>query len=325
MIWITCVAGPIKSFVDGKPVCMTCQAGVAGGDAADGYSPGDYGLPGLRAYVGPSIARGFDDNQLQSTFDDTKPWFRFAAESAAPRRVHLAKSTILSSGDEGWHRELEIDGHDVSHHDPDWPADAKGPDFGYLTRFAVFEFPRNSTEISRRAELERTIRYFAEQFSAYESIDSLMEEMVRQGYDANLVHEAESFATIAFGRIYFEPHGVKYSPTVIRARGDGQVETDIPLMSIPAYSRARALAVALSETLSKEDFQALCLYTAESNAILQALESNEDLDMSQLKMYPCVVPDRDVSQQTMDAAMAALEDMLNRGRPPQVKPWYKFW
>ncbi len=43
MIWITCVAGPIKSFVDGRPVCMTCQAGVQGGDASAGYVEGDYG------------------------------------------------------------------------------------------------------------------------------------------------------------------------------------------------------------------------------------------------------------------------------------------
>ena len=27
-VWITCVAGPIRSFLDGKPICMTCQAGV---------------------------------------------------------------------------------------------------------------------------------------------------------------------------------------------------------------------------------------------------------------------------------------------------------
>ena len=40
---------------------MTCQAGVEGGDASQGYSPGDYGLPGLRAYVGPAIVRGFND------------------------------------------------------------------------------------------------------------------------------------------------------------------------------------------------------------------------------------------------------------------------
>src|ERR1051325_950430 len=26
MIWVTCVAGPIKSFLDNKPVCMSCQA-----------------------------------------------------------------------------------------------------------------------------------------------------------------------------------------------------------------------------------------------------------------------------------------------------------
>src|SRR5262249_40435128 len=76
-IWLSGVAGPIKSFIDNKPVCMTCQAGVQGGDASKGYSQRDYGLPGVRAYVGPAFFRGFDENQIQSAIDDTKPWFRF--------------------------------------------------------------------------------------------------------------------------------------------------------------------------------------------------------------------------------------------------------
>jgi hypothetical protein len=326
VIWITCVAGPIKSFIDNKPVCMTCQAGVQEGDPAEGYSRGDYGLPGLRAYVGPFISRGFDDEPLPFAFDDTKPWFRYAAESAAPRRVHLAKVTILGGADEGWKRELEIDGHDVSHQDPDWPAGAKASGFGYLTRFAVFEFPRNSTEIARRAELERTIRHFAENYAQYDSIDRLMEEMVRQGFDADLVHEAESISTIAFGRIFFEPYGVQYSPTIIRARRDGRIEADVPLMSLPAYSRARALAVQLRETMPEEAFQSLCLYNGESHVILQAMESaGEKFDPSQMTMYPCVVPDRGVSDQTMEAAVAMLNDRVEQARKVAKKPWWKFW
>src|SRR6185436_19018176 len=50
-IWLTGVAGPIKSFLDDKPLCMSCQAGVADGDPLQGYSRGDYGLPHLRAFV----------------------------------------------------------------------------------------------------------------------------------------------------------------------------------------------------------------------------------------------------------------------------------
>jgi hypothetical protein len=326
LIWMTGVAGPIRSFLDNKPICMTCQAGVAGGDASKGYSPSDYGLPGLRAYVGPSFSHCFDDERVASAIDNTKPWFHFAAESAAPRRVHLAKATIVSKGKDGWHRELEIDGHDVSHHDPDWPAGVQGPEFGYVTRFAVFEFPRNSTEIPRRAELERTIRYFAENFSRYESVDRLMEEMVNQGFDPDLVHETESIGTIAFGRTLFEQHGVQYSSTVIRACRDGRIETDVPLMSIPAYTRARALAVRLRETMAQDDFQSFCLYNAESNVILKAMEAAGDkLDLTKMKMYPCVVPDRGVSDQTMDAAIATLNEMVERNRPARKKPWWKFW
>jgi hypothetical protein len=333
VIWITCVAGPIKSFVDGRPVCMTCQAGVQGGDASAGYVEGDYGLAGLRAYVGPSIARGFDDERIHSAIDETKPWFRFAAESAAPRRIHIAKATVVSNGKAGWRRELEVDGHEVSHHDPHWPAGVDGPEFGYMTRFAVFELPRNSSEMARRAELERTMRHFAEHFLRYESIDSLMAEMVQQGFDTDMVHEVESISTIAFGRALFEQLGVKYASTVIRARRDGSVEMDVPLMSIPAFSRARVLAEQLRSTLPAETFQALCLYSAESNAIQQAIEAHGDeLDLSGTTMYPCVVPDRGVSQQTMDEAFAALNGLVERGSSKaklpstaRKEPWWRFW
>jgi hypothetical protein len=326
VIWLTAVAGPIKSFLDNKPICMTCQAGVQGGDAANGYSPGDYGLPGLRAYVGPSISRGFDQDQgIESALDDAKPWFRYAAESAAPRRVHLAKCTLVYTKDEGWRRELEIDGHDVSHHDPHWPAPAPRSRFGYMTRFAVFEFPLNSKEIARRAELERTIRHFGENYGKHESVDRLTDEMVRQGFDPDLVHETESIATIAFGRIFFEQAGVQYSSTIIRARRDGRIETEVPLMSIPAYSRGRAIAAQLRNTMPEDNFQSLCLYSAESNGIIQAMDSVGDgLDLTQMKMYPCVVPDRGVSDQTMDAAFAALQELVDRSAAKK-KPWWKFW
>lgn len=325
-IWITCVAGPIKSFLDDKPVCMSCKAGVAGGDPSQGYSRGDYGLPDLRAYVGPSFARGLDDESLQSTVDDTKPWFRFAAESAAPRRVHLAKASIISKGKEGWTRELEIDGHEVSHHDPDWPAGVHGPDFGYMIRFAVFEFRRDSTELRSRAELDRTIRYFAQNFSRHDSVDQLMEAMVRQGFDEDFTHEAESISTIAFSRALFEQHGVQFSPTIIRARRDGRVETDVPLMSIPSYSRARALAAELRETMKHDDFQSLCLYNAESNVILKAMEASGDkLDLTQMKLYPCVIPDRGVSNQTMETALAKQSELFEPNRSSRKKPWWNFW
>jgi hypothetical protein len=327
VIWMTAVAGPIKSFLENKPVCMTCQAGVAGGDASQGYSRGDYGLPGLRAYVGPSIARGFDgDNLAQSALDDSKPWFRYAAESAAPRRVHLAKATILSEGTKGWRRELEIDGHDVAHVDPSWPADVPGPEFGYVTRFAVFEFPRNSSEIRRRAELERTIRHFAERYATYDSIARLKEDMIREGFDADTVHEAESISTIAFGRALFEHLGVQYSPTIIRALRDGRVETDVPLMSLPAYSRGRALAAQLRQTMQEKEFQAVGLHSAESNAIVQAMEAEGDnLDPSEMTVFPLVVPDRGVSDRTMDAALAELHRLIEAKRQAPKKAWWKFW
>ena len=200
------------------------------------------------------------------------------------------------------------------------------PEFAYLTRFAVFEFPRNSAAIEARAELERTIRHFAEHFSKYESTDRLMESMVNEGFDADLVHDVESISTIAFGRVFFEQHGIQYPATIIRARRDGRVDPDEPLMSLPAYNRARALAVSLRETLSEEDFQSLCLYNAESHLIVQAMQAaGNKIDFSQVRLFPCVVPERGVSDQTMGAAMAMLHAMADQCRASLKKPWWKFW
>lgn len=326
LIWITCVAGPIKSFLDGRPVCMTCQAGTPAGDRAKGYSPGDYGLTGLQAFVGPAVCRLFNDERVQAALDDTKPWFRYARESAAPRRVHLAKATILADGAQGWERDLEIDGHELSYHETNWPAGIAAPQAGYVTRFAVFAFPQDSAELVQRVDLERTIRHFAENYARFSSVDELMAKMVEQGFDPDHVHQVESISTIAFGRVFFEGSGVNYSPTIIRALGTGEIGTDVPLMTLPTFTRARALAPDLGDTLSREDFQALCLYNAESHAIMQAMEAQGDkLDLRGLRMFPCVVPDLGASDETMTKAMAKLQALIDERRKQVKKPWWKFW
>mgnify|MGYP007059381766 CR=1 FL=1 len=325
VLWMSGVAGPIKSFLDNKPVCMTCQAGVADGDIEAGYAPGDYGLQNVRAYVGPSFGRNIEDADISASFDDGMPWFRWSIESAAPRRVHLAKATIESKGENGWLRKLEIDGHEVMHVDPDWPTQLQGPDFGYFIRYAVFELPRNSTEIQRRAELDRTIEHFIRNYSKFDDVDKLMEAMVREGFDVDLVHDVESHSTIAFGRMFFEPRGMNYPSTIIRARGDGRVELDVPLLSLPAYSRGRAIFAQMYDSLSKEEVQDICLYNAESHVILNAMDAHEGkIEFDKMTLYPLVVPDRNASSQTMDEALAKLNEMVDGNRPKKKKSW-KFW
>jgi hypothetical protein len=292
----------------------------------------------VRAYVGPTLNRGIDQ-AVSATIDGAKPWFEFATAAAAPRRLHLAKVTILSDGKGGWSRNLEIDGHDVAYEDRNWLGGVPCSDVGYLTRYALFEFPVNSKVIAQRTELERAIEVFAEKYAEYESIDELIRVMVKEGFDADLVRDVESISTIAFGRTMFERHGVQYSTTVIRARRNGRVETSVPLMSLPAYTRARALAGRLFEKLGSERYQALCLYHAESSAILKAINDMGDaVDLSQLRLYPSVLPDAGVSDETMDKAMAALRAMNEEerlanavevvGRPVnegKKKAWWKIW
>ena len=332
-VWLTCVAGPIRSFMDNSPVCMTCQAGVADGDAAEGYVQGDYGLPGMRAFVGPSLARGFEDNTV-AELDSKLPWFRYAATSAAPRRVHLAKASIMFNGEQ-WSRELEIDGHDVSFKDFEWPAPpASGP--GYMVRYSVFEFPRNSKVIPVRAQIEKAIKLWLKNYNQFDEIDVLMEKMKEKGIHPQIVKQVESVSTIAFGRMFFEHLGIQYSPTVIRARKDGKIEPHVPLLSLPAYTRARALFGRVTETMSEEEIQNICFYNAESHAILQAMEDSKEINFEEISFFPCVVPDEGVSDETMERAMGVLQKLVHEqdsqtpepghGTPGvQKKPWWKFW
>jgi hypothetical protein len=65
---------------------------------------------------------------------------------------------------------------------------------------------------------------------------------------------------------------------------------------------------------------------AESNVLLQAMENGGgDLDLTQIKMYPCVVPERGAGERTMEAALAILNERGGRNRPPEKKPRWKYW
>jgi hypothetical protein len=55
------------------------------------------------------------------------------------------------------------------------------------------------------------------------------------------------------------------------------------------------------------------------------MEADDKLDLTQMKMYPCVVPDRGISDETMNVALARLVDLIERDRPPRKKPWWNVW
>jgi hypothetical protein len=97
-------------------------------------------------------------------------------------------------------------------------------------------------------------------------------------------------------------------------------------MSIPAYSRARALVPRLRETMPQEEFRSLCFYSAESNAILKAREAAGDrFNPASMKLYPCVVVDWGVSDQTRDAAIAMLKAPAGKSRSAGKKAWWRLW
>jgi hypothetical protein len=97
-------------------------------------------------------------------------------------------------------------------------------------------------------------------------------------------------------------------------------------MGIPAYSRARALAPQIRETMPEPEFRSIALDSTESDVILQAIEATGGkADLSGLTIYPSVEPEPGASQETIDAANAILNAIVERSRPARKRPWWKFW
>jgi hypothetical protein len=126
---MVCVDGPMEEAAELRllpswMVCLRLRGGarLAPAGTAGGRCPPDSATsPGARSRQASPFRPGsnaarlvdrqweFRDGKLgvvwrgeRSAINDSKPWFRFAAESAAPRRVHLAKATIVSKGKDGW-------------------------------------------------------------------------------------------------------------------------------------------------------------------------------------------------------------------------------
>jgi len=329
--WITGVAGPIRSFIDDKPVCMTCKSGVEGGDPSAGFSPNDYGIKGLNAYVGPSLQTSFDNDSQSKLSDETLPWFQYAAESACPKRVHLAKVSLEAQGDQGWKRQLEVDGHEVSHTEHDWPVGSAAPNVGSIVRYAVFAFSKDSGVIESRSNLDQAIEAFIRIIVDLNENDEPVQKMHEQGFPHYLIDQVDTISAVAFGRMYFEAAGLHYQPDAIRIRRNGKHEILVPLMGYPAYNRGRAILARMASEISEERQQAIGLYCNESYPIYQLMA--QGTDVSQIALPHCLIVELGCSDEQIEEGMALRKkhfaqieaNHVNTTAAGPTQPWWQFW
>ena len=330
--WLTGVAGPIRSFIDDKPVCMTCKSGVKGGDPNAGFAPQDYGFKTLSAFVGPSLQTSFENQGQTNLTDDNLPWFKYAAESASPKRVHLAKVTLEAQGEQGWKRQLEVDGHEVSHVEHDWPTGTAAPNHGSIVRYAVFAFPKDSGFLEARSNLDRAIKAFIRILANLGEGEDPVQAMREQGFSHHLIDQVDTISAVAFGRLYFESAGLHYQPDAIRIRRNGKHEILVPLMGYPAYNRGRAIVARMVSKLSEEKQQAVCLYGNESTPIIHLI--TQGTDVCQLALPHCLIVELGCSDEQMAEGMALREKYFaeiqanhasKMAACQPAKPWWQFW
>ena len=313
--WTMTVAGPIKSWLDGREACSAARA------------DGQYGLPaGLKAYVGPALSYGSDGGLGDEAMRADLPWFAHLADACAPRRLHLAKASVSWRGDGvGWMRELEVDGHDAQVKDARWPAPPPSDlAFGFATRFAVVETP-DADFLRERAALDDAIEAWLRRYREFDRVDALQAALVADGHDERTVAEVEQQSTIAFGRAYFDHLSIAFPTVITRVRGGDRIERNVPLASLPAFNRGLAVFGRLARELDDERVQAAALYSAESSIIVQYHErTGGQADWSSLALRPLIVPDADAAEATIRRAVDEMQGAALSSEPPR-RPWWKFW
>lgn len=128
-IWLHCVAAPILSCLSGQPVMAADHFG--------GAEP--WGVPDRHGFVGPFFVRG-DAGAVDMDALAECDAFRFDGYPD-DTRLHLVK-VVLQGGNRKWKRNLEIDGHAITHEDEDWSCSLPAPAAPVVgVRFAVFHKP----------------------------------------------------------------------------------------------------------------------------------------------------------------------------------------
>jgi hypothetical protein len=130
--WFISAGAPLFSCVVRQPVLAA--------DHFEGHEP--WGVPGGHGFVGPFCVRDFGstDHGIDMEALAVSNAFGFAGY---PRdgKPHLVKA-VLASEHGRWKRFLEIDGHELSHADEDWPLGIPAPEHPTVCfRFAIVYFP----------------------------------------------------------------------------------------------------------------------------------------------------------------------------------------
>jgi len=300
--WINVVAGPIFSLLHERPVLGTT--------AFDGSE--SYGVSGCSGYVGPKCARMLAEADDMKLLDDT-PSFDFAAEMAPPGIVHLTKVTLEASGEAGWNRTLEVDGHSATHVDRPWPAVEQAPAQGIVSQFAVFHYADQTQKVDERKQVDDTIRRYVAMVGTSGDTNNPIDTMLNEGVPAELLDQIATYAPLAFGRAALNSIGATFSPTYVQLKQDGTTTDGLQLMHQPVFARSIILSqefMSSAETI--EGFKLIALSSSEVVTINNAM--NEGSKPEDLALLPPIIPDHGVSDETIQRTMKELIEKIESQR-----------
>ncbi|MEM6928980.1 MAG: hypothetical protein AAF602_18720, partial [Myxococcota bacterium] len=253
------VAGPVFSFVHGRPVMNAVAFDPTGPD----------GVRGQRGFVGPRLVRGLADG-APDPFEGV-PTFDYAEALAPPGPVHIAKVVFDVRSGQRIRRTIEVDGHAASHVDGTWAPDRSPPANIVGLRYAVFHAPDRPAQVRRHRALDEAIEAFVEHFAATRERDAAADRLATSGVDPRLVHEIRLFVPAAFARLVFEDR-LPLSTTFTRVRKDGWVDEGLPFMRERPFARATVLGTTRIERDGVQLAQEIAMTASEVAAIQHSLQ-----------------------------------------------------
>ncbi len=295
--WVPLAAGPIFSHLLNRQV-------LGAGQFSESNS---LGLAGCKGYFGAGITQMMSsDADLAAFEEDSIPVFDYAMHMAPPGRVHLAKVTLQANGENGWTRNLEVNGHRATHVDADWSPAGNAPRHGIFTQTAVFTFPAADDWLAERQQLDDTIREYAKAFQTVDNSGDAAALILRKGTNEPTVNRVLRFAPIAIGRVLLSKLGANFSDRYVRIQSSGEIEEGLHLMREPAFARATMIARELSTDAEMiEPLKTLARENSEVQAITDMLQSGSRPE--ELQLMPPIIPDPGVSQDVLTTAVEELK------------------
>lgn len=241
-------------------------------------------------------------------------------ELAPPNEVNLVKIT-LSLENKKWIRNVEINGHEITYKNYDWPMEIPSDGtFALCTVFAAFHyFDKQDYILERRKSFEKidnAIKIFMDIYKKHVELNLQLDLntagdlLSKEISEDELVYNIITFIPPAFVRILLSNHKLNFTENYMLILSDSTIKKDKKLIENKVFARAISIGKNFLENAEySKTFEYISCLSAEYNAINAAL--NNGSKMEDLIFSPIAIPDINVDSEMLQKTIKKYFEELN--------------